>query len=74
MNTNRYYSAQHPYYCGVDLHARSLFVCVLDSTGQTKLSQNLPATRGRMFNPEPRSGVTTVAPGDGDPKGRRNPG
>ena len=44
MNPKRYYSAQHPYYCGIDLHARSLYVCVLDSTGATKLSQNLSAT------------------------------
>jgi hypothetical protein len=28
--------AQHQYYCGVDLHARSLFVNVLDATGTTR--------------------------------------
>ena len=44
MNPQRYYSAPHPFYCGVDLHARSLYVCVLDATGTTQLSQNLPAT------------------------------
>jgi hypothetical protein len=26
----RFYTQQHRYYCGVDLHARSLYVCVLD--------------------------------------------
>src|SRR5262245_14779532 len=30
-------------YVGVDLHARTLFVCVLDQAGQVKLSRNLPA-------------------------------
>ena len=35
---------QHSYYCGVDLHARSLFVNVLDDTGKTRLAQDLPAS------------------------------
>ena len=29
----RTYKAQHVHYCGVDLHARTLFVNVLDHTG-----------------------------------------
>jgi hypothetical protein len=29
----RVYRTQHQYYCGVDLHARSLFVNVLDDRG-----------------------------------------
>ena len=31
----RFYTTQHPYYCGIDLHARSLYVCILDDTGET---------------------------------------
>ena len=31
------------FYAGVDLHARSLFLVVLDQTGQTRLARNLPA-------------------------------
>src|SRR5262249_7884373 len=30
-------------YVGVDLHARTLFVCVLDQAGTLRLSRNLPA-------------------------------
>ena len=30
-------------YVGVDLHARTLYVCVLDSAGTLRLSRNLPA-------------------------------
>jgi transposase len=30
-------------YVGVDLHARTLYVCVLDQAGQVQLSRNLPA-------------------------------
>jgi transposase len=40
----RYYTGQHSAYCGVDLHARSMYLCVLDATGQTLLHQNYPAS------------------------------
>jgi hypothetical protein len=40
----RVYTTQHLHYCGVDLHARSLFVNVLDHTGTTRLEQDLPAS------------------------------
>jgi transposase len=40
----RVYKTQHAYYCGVDLHARSLYVNVLDDTGTTRLEQDLPAS------------------------------
>ena len=29
-----YYTNQHKYYCGVDLHAKSLYVCILDTEGK----------------------------------------
>jgi transposase len=38
------YQQQHAYYCGVDLHARSLFVHICDPAGSTRLEKNLPAT------------------------------
>ena len=40
----RVYKTQHLHYCGVDLHARSLFVNVLDHTGTTLLERDLPAS------------------------------
>ena len=39
----RYLTATAASYVGVDLHARTLFVCVLDQTGVVKLSRNMPA-------------------------------
>src|SRR5215471_19030534 len=39
----RFYNQQHRFYCGVDLHARTLSLCVLDSTGTTVLRQTLAA-------------------------------
>ena len=31
------------FYAGVDLHARPLFLCVLDRDGQERFARNLPA-------------------------------
>lgn len=39
----RFYTTQHPYYCGIDLHARSLYVCILDETGETILHREIKA-------------------------------
>lgn len=40
----RFYTNQHRYYCGIDLHARSMYVCILDSQGEILLHRNLPCT------------------------------
>lgn len=39
----RYLSATAASYVGVDLHARTLFVCVLDAAGTVRLARNMPA-------------------------------
>ena len=36
-----YYIKQHRYYCGIDLHKRSMYVCVLDQAGETVVHQKL---------------------------------
>jgi predicted NBD/HSP70 family sugar kinase len=37
----RFYQGQHRFYCGIDLHARSLHVCLLDHAGNIVLDKNL---------------------------------
>jgi transposase len=37
------YNTQHKFYCGVDLHARSMFVHILDHKGKTVFEADLPA-------------------------------
>ncbi len=37
----RFYTRTHKHYCGVDLHARSMYVCVLDQEGNVLVSQNI---------------------------------
>ena len=50
----RFYAQQHLYYCGVDLHARSLYVCILDQAGDVQVHQNLRA--------DPQAFLQLVAP------------
>ena len=37
----RFYTQQHQYYCGIDLHARSLYLCILDQAGQVLVHRNM---------------------------------
>jgi len=39
----RFYQQPHRFYAGGDLHARNLYLHVLDDQGQTRFEQNLPA-------------------------------
>lgn len=39
----RVYPRRHDLSCGIDLHARTMYVCVLDHEGQTALHRNLPS-------------------------------
>lgn len=43
------YNKQHSYYCGIDLHARSMYICILDHTGQIVYHRNCPATPERFL-------------------------
>src|SRR5271169_5777463 len=38
----RFYTQQHRFYAGIDLHARSLHLCVLDHNGAVLLDRGLP--------------------------------
>jgi transposase len=40
----RFYTAQHRYYCGIDLQARRMYICILDAEGQVRVHRNGPAT------------------------------
>jgi len=37
-----YHASPHRFYCGIDLHARTMHVCVLDNAGAVVLDRNLP--------------------------------
>lgn len=43
------YTGIHSYYCGIDLHARTMYVCVLDKDGQKVYHKNIPCTPERFL-------------------------
>ncbi len=45
----RFYTKQHRYYCGIDLHARSMYVCILDNEGNTVVHQNIKTSRSSFL-------------------------
>lgn len=50
----RFYTQQHRYYCGIDLHARSMYVCILDAAGTIVVHKDLRA--------EPEAFLRAIAP------------
>ena len=39
----RFYTQQHRYSCGIDLHARSMYLCILNQAGKVLLHRNMRA-------------------------------
>ncbi len=37
----RFYTNSHMHYCGIDLHAKTMYLCILDREGQILLHQNV---------------------------------
>jgi len=37
----RFYTQQHKHYCGIDLHARMMYLCILDGAGALLLPRNI---------------------------------
>jgi|tagenome__1003787_1003787.scaffolds.fasta_scaffold19415935_2 hypothetical protein len=40
----RFYTRQHAHYCGIDFHARSLYLCILDQQGRPWSIASSPVT------------------------------
>ena len=45
----RFYSNQHRHTCGVDLHGRNLYLCILDEQGQIRLHKRLRCDPDRFL-------------------------
>ena len=37
----RFYTGQHKHYCGIDLHARQMYLCIMDAQGKIVLLRNI---------------------------------
>lgn len=44
-----FYATPHKHYCGVDLHARTMYICILSQQGAVLLHRNLPCDRERFI-------------------------
>jgi transposase len=40
----RFYTQQHKFYCGIDLHARTMYVCILNQDGEILMHRNMKAS------------------------------
>lgn len=50
----RFYTHRHKYYCGIDLHARVMYLCITDAEGSVLVHKNLrtdPAAFERTIKP-----------------------
>jgi transposase len=50
----RFYTQQHPHYCGIDLHARTMYLCILNQAGAIVVHRNMKA--------EPDAFLKAIAP------------
>ena len=50
----RFYTKSHKHYCGIDLHAKKMYVCVLDGEGNIVLHRNI--------NCNPKEFLKVIAP------------
>jgi transposase len=50
----RFYTKQYPFSCGIDLHARTMYVCILNHDGEIVVHRNMPAS--------PDALLKTIAP------------
>ncbi|MGL1904350.1 MAG: IS110 family transposase [Fibrobacterales bacterium] len=45
----RYYKNKHKYYCGIDLHTKTMYVVIVDSQGLPVFEQNMNSTPQDLF-------------------------
>ncbi len=46
----RFYNHQHKYYCGIDLHARKMYVCIVSKKGKVVVHQNINTDPEKFFD------------------------
>ncbi len=44
----RFYNKQHQFYCGIDLHANAMYLCILNALGETVIHKNI-STKPKSF-------------------------
>jgi transposase len=45
----RFYNREHQYYCGIDLHVKTMYVCIIDAAGRVLVHRNVPSTPAALL-------------------------
>lgn len=45
----RFYTKTHQHYCGIDLHAKTMYVCILDAAGEILVHRNIRTDQKRFL-------------------------
>jgi transposase len=45
----RFYTKQHPYYCGIDLHTKNMYVCILNQGGNILIHKNISSSPQPLY-------------------------
>lgn len=59
----RFYTKQHNYYCGIDLHTKNMYVCILNQAGNVLVHKNIktsPHLLDRLIKPYQQDLVLSV--------------
>jgi transposase len=56
----RFYQEQHKFYAGIDLHARQMYICVIDSSGEVHHHRNHSTTPDELYRIIHRFGTDIV--------------
>jgi transposase len=46
----QFYTKTHEHYCGIDLHTKMMYVCILNNSGEIVLHQNIPTNPARFLS------------------------
>jgi hypothetical protein len=44
-----FYTQQHQYYCGIDLHTKYMYVCIIDQQANILIHKNIPRNPDILF-------------------------
>ena len=45
----RFYTQQHQFYCGIDLHARTMYICIMNNEGRILKHKNMSTTAENLI-------------------------
>lgn len=45
----RFYTKQHKYYCGIDLHTRNMYICIVNQQGEILVHKNIKTNPDTLF-------------------------